>query len=249
MKLLSNIFIFAVISGLLLSAGLIAFGKEEIVIESEESKNAELKSVFNKIRWIQQQDRDIWMMNQSHFGPHPNEDKWERLAIVVDKTKSPYVASFYQIKSGPLEWSDDLIKQRVHYRARCFICHNNGPRAIRPLPESSEAPLSLADRAKMVWWNLRIKTYGRIVYNKVHDEEAGALQTPFRYDSSRDNDVLKVKTCQMCHSEEGFFARGFLLRQQNGTITHMVSSGHMPPPGFFLSDQEKKQLRDFLRGF
>lgn len=219
-----------------------------IVIQSEESQNAHLQPVFNEIRWLPGKDRDVWMMNQSHFGRNPDPEKWERLAIVVDKTTSPMTARYYQVQPGELEWREDLIHQRVSYRASCFICHNNGPRAIRPQADSQLAPLSWNEKVKLQLWNLRIKTYGRIHFDPAHDEEDKTLDVHFRYHGSPHEDELKVPVCLKCHKEEGVFARGPLHRQQIGTIEHMVKAGHMPPPGFTMSPEEKKQLLLFLRG-
>jgi hypothetical protein len=233
-------------------AGALIFSVSEasaLTIESEESKNIELKPVFNEIRWIPGFKQDIWMMNQSHFGSKPAAHQWERLAIVIDKTVSPMVARYYQFEPGPLEWSDDLLQKRTTFRASCFICHNNGPRALRPIYESTSAPLDLADRFKIQVWNLRIKTYGRIVYDKAQDIEDVNLKTPFRYNKDRYNDKLTVKTCTYCHRDSGFLARGSLVRQQTGTIESMIERGHMPPPGFSLSAKEKEQLENFLHGF
>lgn len=220
-----------------------------IVIESEESKNQELKSVFNEIKWIPGKDQDVWMMNQSHQGRNPGAESWERLAIVIDKTSTPKTARYYQLKPGPLEWSEDLLQQRTAYRVSCFICHNNGPRAIRPLSQSSLAPLSWKNKFQLAWWNLRIKTYGRIVADKAHDEEDPFLEVHFRYHGSPHNDSLKVPVCQKCHKDEGLFARGALKRQQIGTIQQLVNAGYMPPPGFSMSAEERQQLQDFVRGF
>jgi len=220
-----------------------------IFIESAESKNREMKSVFNEIRWIPGTKQDVWMMNQSHFGRHPQTSQWERLAIVIDKTQNPPIAKYYQLVAGPLVWEESLLQKQTPYRASCFICHNNGPRALRPVSESQEAALSFRDRAKIQVWNLRIKTYGRILYDPEHDEKDKTLAVPFSFHSPEDQDELKVKTCIICHKEQGLFARGALLRQQTGTIKSMVARGEMPPPGFRLSEREHKELQNFLKGF
>lgn len=231
------------------TGGGLYYSRQEILIESEESKTKNLTSVFNKIKWISLPNQDIWMMNQSHYGVHATKDQWERLAIVIDKTKKPMTAKFYQLEPGPLEWSEDLKNKRTPYRASCFICHSNGPRAIRPVSKSQEVNLSYKEKMRLVFWNLRIKTYGRIDYDKSHDQEDLSLETPFHLEGKSENAVLKVKTCTLCHKEDGFFARGVLRRQQTGTINSLVNNGHMPPPGFFLSPKEKRELKDFMRGF
>ena len=220
-----------------------------IIIESEESKNEKLESVFNQIRFIPGNKKDVWMMNQSHFGANPPINKWERLAIVIDKSKKPMTARYYQLSPGELEWSEYLTSKRVNYRASCFTCHSNGPRAIRPIYGSTLSPLGFSDQLKVQFLNLRIKTYGRIKFDEQHKKEDLKQVPPFHYSNERELEPLKIKTCLKCHSEDGFFSRGHLVRQQSGTINHLVEAGHMPPTGFKLSHDEKKQLRDFLRGF
>jgi hypothetical protein len=220
-----------------------------IVIESTESKTKDLTSVFNQIKWISTPTKDIWMMNQSHLGRNAKNKQWERLAIVIDKTSPIKTARYYQFEAGPLEWSDDLINKRTSYRASCFTCHSNGPRAIRPLLGSALAKLSLMEKIKINLWNIKIKTYGRIHYEKSHDVEDKTLHTPFHYSEKDLNRELKVATCVKCHKEEGLFSRGRLVFQQAGTIEAQVANGFMPPPGFSLSKKEKQQLKDFLRGF
>ena len=225
------------------------FSTSTITIESIESKTKTLSAVYNQIKWSSSPERDIWMMNQSHNGRHPDTNQWERLAIIIDKTKKPLTAKFYQLKPGPLEWNNHLINERLPYRASCFICHSNGPRAIRALNNSNQAPLSLLEQLKVIIWNFRIKTYGRIHYDKSHDVEDVTLFPPFHFSGASDTTELKVATCTHCHREDGWFARGALQRQQAGTIKHMVESGNMPPMGFSLSNSEKNKLRDFVRGF
>lgn len=222
---------------------------QSVLIESAESKNQELKSVFNEIRWIPGIKQDVWMMNQSHFGRHPLHSQWERLAIVIDKTQSPAIAKYYQLAAGPLIWEESLIQKQTPYRASCFICHNNGPRALRPMDDSQQASLSFRDRAKIQLWNLRIKTYGRIHYDQEHDEKDKSLAVPFSFHTPEDQDELKVQTCVICHKEQGLFSRGALLRQQTGTIKSMVARGEMPPPGFSFSAKEEIELQNFLKGF
>jgi hypothetical protein len=227
----------------------IPFNSSLNIFESEESKALDLRPVYNKILWISTPSRDIWMMNQSHFGMNAHSKQWERLAIIIDKTTSLKTARFYQFTPGPLEWNENLINQRRPYRASCFTCHSNGPRAVRPQFSSPSAPLAITDKIKISLWNLRIKTYGRIRYDESHNKEDVALVPPFHFEGHGENDELKIATCIKCHREEGFLARGTLVRQHAGTIQRMVKNGHMPPTGFSLSKSEKKQLKDFLHGF
>lgn len=220
-------------------------GDQEILIESWESKTTEGNSVFNRIKWFSLPEKDVWMMNQSHHGA--NSKAWDRLAIVVDKkTKT---AKFYQLESGPLEWSEDLAKKSTPFRVACFLCHNNGPRAIRPQHDSAFALLALREQLKLAYWNLRIKTYGRITESPEHALLDETQRPPFRFRGVYENETLKVKTCVNCHQENGLFARGALHRQQLGTIRFLVENKQMPPPGFSLSEDEKRELTRFLKGF
>ncbi|MFZ4714478.1 MAG: c-type cytochrome [Bacteriovoracaceae bacterium] len=187
------------------------------------------------------------MMNQSFDGIHGKN--WERLAIVVDKKKRPLTARFYQIKAGELKWSENLIDERVPYRVSCYTCHANGPRAIRPVPESKKANLGFFEKAKLLLWNTRIKSYGRIHYDPTHDQEDLSLNPPFRDRSFKANDPLPVKTCLQCHQEDGLIARGALTRQHSDTIKYLVENKQMPPLGFSLTEAEKNQLVDYLKGF
>ena len=238
---------------LLIFAGLILLlttalsSGQEILIESLESKTTLGHPVFNKITWFQFPDKDVWMMNQSHHQLATEEKDWDRLAIVVDKTKSPKVAYFYQLESGSLNWSEKLPQKS--FRASCFTCHNNGPRAIRPNFDSSLASISWKDQLRILAWNLRVKFYGRILADSGLDEADKGLKIPFRHRGNYENEDLKVATCVKCHQESGWIARGTLKRQQLQTIKFMVDSGQMPPPGFSLSSAEKNELGTFLRGF
>ena len=231
--------------GLLMASLVFLFDvdEQEITIQSLESRTTENKPVYNKIKFIKSGSKKIWMMNQSHAGLTNDLSKWERLAIVVENKK----ASFYQFEAGPLEWSEDLLKKQVSYRVTCFMCHNNGPRAIRP--DGDGLKLSYAEQTKIFFWNLKIKSYGRILESdqmKLSDEER---KTPFKHRSGLDNETLNVKTCLHCHKEEGFLARGKLTRQQAGTIEFLVKNKLMPPAGFSLSNKEQNQINDFVAGF
>jgi len=211
--------------------------KSPILIESEESKTLDLKPVFNKITWKPGFKKDIWMMKQSQHGTGFPDEKWDRIAIVVDKTKSPKQAEFYQLEPGPLDWEAGLKK--IEYKVSCFLCHSNGPRAIRPQFDSNQAKLSFWNKMRISMWNLRVKTYGRVVASS----KGGKVS--FRYPGTSANKTLNSQTCNKCHSENGFLARGQLTRQNFMSIRFMVQNGHMPPPGFRLSRDEKSQILEF----
>lgn len=221
---------------------------ESIFIQSLESKTKEGDSVFNKISWFPGEEKDVWMMNQSHHGVTATGSELDRLAIIVDKTTTPKNVRFLQLKPGPLVWSEDLITQRVPYKVSCFMCHANGPRAIRP-DYDGLVKNDFSEKMKIFLLNLKIKTQGQIVENGQHVEEDKTLDIPFRHRSKIENDPLLVKTCTHCHNETGFFARGFLKRQNFLAINFMVNSGFMPPPGFSVTEKEKLQIKRFTEGF
>jgi hypothetical protein len=231
------------IAGLLLFLfiGLIA-DPRPILIESLESRTLQDGAVFNRIQWFPGWKQDVWMMQQSHHGLDAQFENWDRLAIVVDKTRSPKVARFYQIEPGQLSWTPHA--RPVPYVAACFMCHSNGPRAIRPRLDSDQMQLSAWNRLRVTAADFRIKTYGHIL------GEAGQSVglTPFRYSGAVENEKLPIQTCMKCH-REAWWGRGALTRQNSPTIDFMVRNGIMPPPGFKLSAPEKRELCRFLKGF
>ncbi|MDB9786667.1 hypothetical protein OAB57_01055 [Bacteriovoracaceae bacterium] len=220
--------------------------EHEIFIESEESKTISGNAVFNKIKWIKRKNKDIWMMNQSHHGPSLKAEKWDRLAIVVDKSIEPTTVKFYQLGPGPLKWNESSTTTSKPFKVACFMCHSNGPRTIRPNYSSTLSPI---EHLKIYMWNLRIKSYGKVVEDSSHTVFDKKLNTPFRWRGKYENEILKVKTCMKCHKDSGFMARGTLKRQHIPTIKFMIEKGHMPPIGFGLDENEKKALERFLEGF
>lgn len=243
MKSLLSIFLIAILSLLLI----VIYDQQEVSFESWESKSTQGDSVYNKIKWFQFQDQDVWMMNQSHHGPMAAAGEWDRVAIVIDKTKSPKQARFYQFEPGPLVWSENI--QVKPYRVSCFMCHSNGPRVIRPQPESVTAPLSFYDKLKISYWNFRIKNYGRVVESPDHKILDQDQMPPFRYQSQYENEQLKVKACLKCHNDLSQSSLGPLTRQQLPTIRFMLANGLMPPKAERISKKEKNQLEHFLMGF
>lgn len=228
------------------------FDHQEVFLESRESKTVNGRPVFNKIKWFQFKDKDVWMMNQSHHGldnsASPETAKsWDRLAIVVDKTHYPKRARFYQLEPGALEWQEDLAEKP--FRVSCFLCHNNGPRNIRPDYDSPSNPTTLEDRFKIAYWNFRMNSYGRVVADSIHNQRDQTTTPPFRFRGAYENEHLNIAACVKCHKDSGFRARGFLTRQQVSTIKFMVESQQMPPLGSWLSNQEKQELEVFLQGF
>lgn len=217
------------------------FLQRPLQIESLESKTNSGEVIHNEIQWFKFSKKDVWMMNQSHGGKSYPKEKWDRLTIVINKeTKT---AEFFQLPSGPLEWSEDLIRQKISFKVSCFMCHTNGLRAIRP------ASAAFAEKLKAQVWNLKIKSYGRIGEDPAYSKIDQANDFPFRHREKFENDILKVKTCTLCHKESGLGARGVLTRQNAVTIKFMVDSGFMPPFGITLLESQKSEIYKFTRGF
>jgi hypothetical protein len=226
------------VSALIVSAH---FDESPVLIQSLESKTIEGHPVFNRIQLQSTSSQDTWVMQQSHSGLETSSESWDRLAIIVDKTQSPKTAKFMQLEPGSMSIEN---AREIPYKVSCYLCHANGPRALRPDFNSSIAKITLWDRSRIWMWNLKIKTYGRI---DTPDLKVAREGKPFRYPQAWLNEKLQVKTCERCHKEEGLFARGTLTRQNFMAIRFLVESGQMPPAGFTLSDGEREEIVDFLK--
>lgn len=203
------------------------FAHRPVTFQSLESVTESGAPVFNQVQFLPGTTKDIWIMRQSHSGPDTKKNSWDRLAIVVDKNS--HNAKFYQLKSGELAADLD---QAVPLKARCYACHSNGPRAVRPT-----SGLGLADWLTVAVMNLRIKSYGRLqseagvdLAGGVHFKSPlGLLQSP-----------LNLSSCTKCHSETGI--RAALTFEHLGTIKFLTQKGQMPPFPFQLSEAERAQI-------
>ncbi|MBI1860070.1 MAG: cytochrome c [Deltaproteobacteria bacterium] len=212
------------------------FDPEPITIQSQESKTATLSPVFNRINWRAGASQDIWIMQQSHSGRHTPHEKWDRIAMVIEKG-APRTATFYQLSPGHLSFDD--LGPKIDYRAACLMCHPNGPRAIRP-DTHGELSLSMWNRMRLFAWNIRIKSYGRVQPQSIPS------RTPFRYSSPAANAPLLVAACVRCHRDGGLLARGTLRRQNFLSIGFMIDNHIMPPFGLSLSEKERREIELFI---
>ncbi len=211
---------------LVMGTSLYYFLTTPLLIESAESRTIDGKPVFNEIQWNIKDGKEMWTMRQSHGGKLLPKNKWDSLAIHMDER-----AKFLQL--------DSTSGARVEYKVSCFMCHSNGPRAIRPV-EGSLGPL---DQVKVTLLNLRIKLYGRVKAEVL--PQLG--ETPFRHEGKISNAPLLLTRCTSCHNETSLFSRGTLTRQNSLTISFMVNKEHMPPLGS-LSFREKQYLENFMDG-
>lgn len=205
----------------------------DIFIRSWESTTIHGEAVYNKIKYYKNNAQEIWLMNQSHDGFKAPAEKWDRLAIVIENN----VAQFYQLPPGPLMWSNELPFQKINLKVDCRQCHSNGPRAIRPAPDFKSL-LSIKESATLFLLNLRIKFYGPLENNLWMQHEV-LLQKNF--------EKLQIPICLKCHSGPSKpWSRAPLDFQQKDTIRFLIEQRQMPPPGYFISTEEREQLSKFL---
>src|SRR4051812_5088721 len=93
------------LGGLSISSGLffVLNSEKSVLFQSLESVTEKGAPVFNQVRLLRKPNQDIWIMRQSHEGVHKDLMSWDRLAIVVDTSKTPKEAKFYQFTKGELE--------------------------------------------------------------------------------------------------------------------------------------------------
>jgi hypothetical protein len=208
-----------------------------VVFESLESKTDAGNAVFNRIGFLPGWKKDIWLMQQTHQGFSDSFSAWDRLAIVVDKTKNPYVASFYQLSPGDLKFET----RPIPYKARCFACHANGPRAIRWNADSNVIAPSLWGKMQTAVWNLRIKAYGHVLSSAGVEFSEGV---PFQSKHPVFSRPMGLKTCEKCHSAGGI--RNELRLEHVGTARFLVRNGFMPPFPFHATQEEKDILEKYV---
>jgi hypothetical protein len=235
---------FKVICPLLLLLGGAVVVQENITptvtIESIESKTEQGHPIYNKIKLYASSKKDVWVMNQSHFGFKAPLDQWDEIKIVVDKKVKPYQVSYHQMKDGT----------EIEFMATCYTCHSNGPRIIRPNYASKEVSYSLQDKLAIGVMNLKMKMYGKVVIKESNFKLNGEhRKIPLKFFGKNDTETVKVKTCTYCHKADGFLARGELQRQHMMTASHLTQTHQMPPWPFKLDKAEKKELKKFLKGF
>jgi hypothetical protein len=232
-------FIFALA---LFLTGLVLFlwvDETPIIFESLESKTTLNGAVFNKIQYQSNSESEVWLMEQSHTGAGAPQHEWDKIAIVVKNDKSDRTAQFYQLQPGSEPISMSL--KPIGLKASCFLCHSNGPRAIRPNLDSKEIKISYWDQARIQLWNLKIKSYG-----PMESISSVPSKKKFRFEHPMANRKLEVESCTKCHNSEVYFGRGALTKQNFMTIKFMVENKFMPPPGFELSESDKAALNEFI---
>lgn len=210
----------------------------QITFQSLESTTETGAPVFNKVQWLAGWQEDVWLMAQSQHGFSTDANMWDRLAIVVNKKTS--VAKFYQLSPGPLKWNGPAEAQPL--KARCYACHTNGPRAIRPDYSSLTVKPNPWQRLAINIWNLRIKTYGRLQSTEGHPFLEGVS---FRSSMPILKLGLNLISCQKCHSSSGI--RNPLTLEQIGTASFLVTNGLMPPLPFSANPDDVTTLNRLMK--
>ena len=234
--------IFIFLGSLLFIAGSLLFfilNPTALKFQSLESVTETGAPVFNEILWVPGLKKDIWLMRQSHHGHHLDEKQWDRLAIVVDKSRSPKVAQFYQLKSGDLSFEPTLA---MPLKARCYACHANGPRSIHMNTQSEWIKTTWSKRVTAALWNLRIKTYGQVKGQAALQFQEGIVfssQLPLL------KKKLTLKSCAFCHSENAL--RQPLHFEHLGTMRFLVKNKIMPPFPFQISEDDEKAIDDLIK--
>jgi len=203
-----------------------------ILIESQESKTDDKQAIFNKISFTQDKSLDIWKMKQSHGGFHSKE--WDEVKIIIDKSVSPFTASYHQLKDGA----------EIEYRTSCFRCHSGGPRMIRANYESKLAKLNLVEKAIILKWNLLIKSYGQV---KIKENSPFKRKITLVKDKSLSHQVLSLKSCKSCHFKGG--ARSKLTMSNLQTAKFLIKSKAMPPWPYSLEKEDLNIINKFIYGF
>lgn len=210
----------------LLTALLLWYVQQPFTFISLESKTVTNGDVYNRIKFIPGVYSDIWLMQQSHQGINLSSDTWDRLAIVVDKTKTKPVATFFQFVGGALVMG--TAKENAPFRAPCFSCHASGPRAIRAKTSH------WLDDIKIALLNMRIKMYGAVDGKSSQEHDDGY---PFRRKHVALKKSLQRESCVRCHHSDGL--RNELLRDHFSTAQFLVKNGEMPPWPFSLSEDDR----------
>ena len=213
---------------------------ESVTFESLESEDEQGNPIYNQIRFFPGWKKDVWVMRQAQTGYHSQKSDWDRLAIEVDKTQKPYVATFYQLASGALEL--DSNPSIVPFKARCMACHANGPRAVRAKIDSKKVPLQISEQLRLTILNLRIKSYGLITNKPAKSFVEGAV---FKSKLDVMSQPLGLKSCLKCHSDTGM--RAPLLLEHLGTAHFMLDRGLMPPFPYKADPGELKYLKKLMR--
>ncbi len=199
--------------------------------------------VKNRGHLFEQERFDYWVLHQTM--EEPGFSNTTRFIIVVDKSVVPRRAFFLQLKDGVVA-PNELPSPRG-FTTRCFSCHPNGARIVRPQVSDKLPPLTAADKALLKKWNAIIAAY-RVTdtwvpepRRSLTDEQVAALppsakppsdyEVPVREVGEMANAPLVMAGCVGCHRRDSG-VRGPLVMQNAESILMMlhypVDPYHMP---------------------
>lgn len=205
---------------------------DSVMFESFESKTSKMRPVFNEVRLVKGQERDIWLMRQSHDGVHAKD--WDELKIIVHKSEEKYTASYHQLNRG----------KEIEYKVSCFSCHSGGPRAIRPNFDSQKVKLNMRSRLSIFAWNVLIKSYGDV---EVKPNDPFTRKVKLVNEAGPEVKKLKLNACTQCHYRGG--PRAPLTGRNVSTMQVLIENKMMPPWPLSLDIDELNHLKRFIYGF
>lgn len=227
---------------LLLWAGALALwgiATASLTFESWESTTGSGGAVHNQVSYQPGWSVDTWTMKQSHTGKLGLESGFDRVAIQVDHSVEPAQARYFQF--------DSTSGKELEYRTSCALCHANGPRVLRPAPQTSVEGAGVLSRWVMLLMNLRIKLYGT-VQNVVTPLGGRSRSVPLNWGGAAYDEELQHERCVACHGSSGLASRSPLQKRHFMPISFMLKNELMPL-GFHgaLSESEKQEILSWLR--
>jgi hypothetical protein len=143
---------------------------------------------------------------------------WGYFSIVQDRTASPPVNYFAELKKGSVKFE----------AVSCYKCHASGPLAIHPVREDL-----VNDPALLIAFNKHIAEQppSRMNY-PAHDPAPASYGEP-----------LALKACSKCHDPDA--DRAPLFKAHSHSIRVLVDFGYMPPQRA-LKPEELAELKAWL---
>ena len=198
-----------------------------VTFQSGESLSDRGNPVLNRVSLIARGDYDFWLMRQ-YISPKkslpaslPKWQTWAFVGILVDRSKEPVRAYYFEFDSSPLH--DNSLPNLIPFRASCSKCHSSGPRVIRPHVSPNSLFKTLESKRNILEeWNQRIAQY-RTVKDFLSNHESKMFPT-----TSSSSEILKLGLCAECHNSKSDAIRGALNRKNAESILYLVETHEMP---------------------
>lgn len=209
----------SLISSLDLGAASIASGPHVNLVSIQSSLRLQ-RPVLNTIAAWSNETTSLWVLRQRVM---IQNGYWRTYGIAQDRTRSPNVATFFELRSGRPVFTGDSGG------VSCFTCHASGPRALRPL------------RSDLVESTQTMDTLNAAVA----DNGFVALRVPASETMPDLGPALSAPSCVECHSQGG--ERAPLYRVHAASIRALIASGAMPREGA-LTSEGMKAIEAWLGG-